>query len=150
MKLTSIDSLSTDGEEEAALLCDMAAKARSYVSSFSWCPNIKAAYLAFGIGKVVGVFLFDFQSKVGGTDDRLWVMVGDLPDAYLVVEPDDSAKEALVRYCELMDDWISAVLTFGKFDDVFPVAAPRTIENANLLRRRLDFLRSEIIPTMDH
>jgi hypothetical protein len=134
-----------DDEEDTALLREMAKSARDYISSFAWCPPISDMYLAYGVGKVIAIFLFEFSEKIRGTDDELWVVVGDLPNAYLVVEPDDKPAQALSRYCELMEDWISAVKKSGDLGNVFPVAAAATRENADLLRRRVKFLRKEII-----
>jgi hypothetical protein len=138
-----------DTAEDTKLLRDMAEGAKEYISSFSWCPKIGAMYLGYGVGGVIAIFLVEFQEKIAETDDQLWVIVGDVPKAYMVVEADDSPRDALISYCSLMEDWINAVLTFGDFNDVFPVSAPRTMEHARMLRSRLDFLRSEIIETME-
>ena len=84
-------------------------------------------------------------------DDKLWIVVGDLPSAYLVVEPDDSPGDALERYCGLMEDWIAAVRDGADLNNVYPVTAeptPPTRENADLLERRVAFLLAEIIPRM--
>jgi hypothetical protein len=43
------------------------------------------------------------------------VIVGDLPPASMIVEPNDSAQEALERYCLLMDGWVTAMRTSGNF-----------------------------------
>ena len=107
-------------------------------------------YLGYGIGGVIAVFQLEFKHKIADTDQRLWIIVGDLPSAYVVVEPQDSAQKAIERYCEVMDGWIAAVLSLGDFSDVFPVNAPRTAENAELLRLRLDYLRAEIIPRISN
>ena len=133
-----------EDEEDTRLLREMAKSARDYISSFAWCPPIKDMYLAYGVGKVVAIFLVEFPEKIRETDDSLWVVVGDLPSAYLVVEPEDKPAGALARYCELMEDWISAVKISGDLRNVFPVAAAPTYENADLLRSRIRFLRKEI------
>ena len=143
--LTPVQNIAGDDEEDTRLLCKMAVKARAYISSFKWCLPIKAAYFADGFGGVVAIFLFEFEGKIAGTDDWLWVVVGDLPSAYMVVGPED-AREALDAYCELMDDWINAVLVTHSFEGVFPVDEAETSGNAEALRSRLAFLRTEIIP----
>lgn len=144
--LTAVESIIGGDNEDTNLLHEMAVTARNYICSFSWCPPILAMYLGHGIGGVVAIFLAKFEQKISGTDDCLWIIVGDLPSAYIVVEPCDSCREALERYCRLMDDWINEVLSFGDFQNVYPIDAPRSLENAELLRRRLDFIRREIIP----
>lgn len=137
-----------DDAADTALLRAMAKSARDYITSFNWCPPIRVSYLASGVGGIVAIFLFEFTSKIQDTDDRLWVIVGDLPSAYLVVEPVDSPQRALERYCELMEDWIAGIRDLTPLGKAFPVAAEPTPENAELLERRIAFLLAEIIPRM--
>lgn len=137
-----------DDAADTASLREMATSARDYITSFNWCPPINAGYLASGVGGIVAIFLFEFTSKIQDTDDRLWVIVGDLPSAYLVVEPGDSPPDALERYCSLMEDWIAAIRDSTPLDKAFPVAAEPTSENAESLERRVAFLLAEIIPRM--
>lgn len=137
-----------DDNDDTAFLRQMAIFAQDYIRSFAWCPPISATYLASGVGRIVAVFLFEFSRKIRETDDRLWVVVGDLPSAYLVVEAQDSPAEALERYCVLMEDWIAAVRDSDNLRDVFPVSAEPTLENAESLEKRIAFLLAEIIPRM--
>jgi hypothetical protein len=137
-----------DDDVDTALLLQMAKSARDYITSFDWCPPIKAIHLASGVGGIVAVFLFEFDRKIQGTDDQLWVVVGDLPTAYLVVEPKDGPAQALERYCELMEEWIAAVRGTGELREVFPVSAEPTPESAELLEKRIAFLLAEMIPRM--
>jgi hypothetical protein len=137
-----------DDEADTALLLQMAKSARDYITSFDWCPPINAIHLASGVGGLVAVFLFGFDRKIQGTDDQLWVIVGDLPTAYLVVEPKDSPAQALERYCELMEEWIAAVRDAGELSEVFPVSTEPTPENAESLEKRIAFLLAEMIPRM--
>lgn len=144
-----VPNLSGDDAEDTGLLLEMAVTAREYITAFTWSPPIKAIYLAHGVGGVVGLFLVEFHRKIAKADDgTLWVVVGDLPSAYLVVEPDDSPADALERYCGLMEDWITAVRDNGDLSKAYPVAAEPTWENAELLERRVSFLLAEIIPSM--
>lgn len=124
----------------------MADSAISFLRSFHWCPTITAIGLGFGVGGIFGLFLVEFAEPAGGSDDRLWVVTGDLPSTYFVVEPGETIAETIERYCSLMDDWSGAVLTAGDFEEVFPVRAARTKENAIALRGRMKFLREEVIP----
>jgi hypothetical protein len=131
--------------EDTALLREMAAEARAYMEEFEWCPAIESIHLALGVGGVVGVFLFQFAEVIEDDDDALWVVVGDLPSAYVIVEPGDDGISALERYCELMEDWAYNVLKGKSLEDSFPVEAEATQEHAQMLRDRIVFLRSEII-----
>ncbi|HEY2009679.1 MAG TPA: hypothetical protein VGH23_11855 [Rhizomicrobium sp.] len=143
-----IENIVGDDSEDTILLRKMADDARDYITSFSWCPPINSMYLGFGIGGVVAIFLVEFAHKIARTENRLWVVEGDLPSAYLVVGTADTPRMALEQYCELMDGWVEAVRNSGDFSEVFPVAAPKTSENADLLSSRVGLLRSEIVPRM--
>jgi hypothetical protein len=134
-----------DNEEETLLLIKMADEAIEYIKKFAWSPPLSDVYLAYGVGGIIGLFLMEFQQKIQGTDERLWVVVGDMPSAYLVVEEDDSPTEALERYCMLMDDWVAAVKKSGSLKDVYPVDAEPTLENAEMLQERINILRKEVI-----
>lgn len=143
-----VPDITGDDDEDTASLREMAISAREYIASFSWCPPIKSMYLAYGVGGIVALFLAEFSRKIQETDDKLWIVVGDLPSAYLVVEPDDSPTQTLERYSELMEEWIAAVRDGRSLRDVYPVSAEPTPENADLLERRIAFLLAEIIPRM--
>lgn len=131
--------------EDTALLRELLSEARAYMEAFEWCPSIESVHMALGAGGVVGVFLFQFDEVIEDDDDALWVVVGDLPSAYVIVEPGDDGISALERYCELMEDWAFNVLKDNSIEESFPVEAEATHENAEMLRQRIMFLRSEII-----
>jgi len=119
--------------------------ARDYLVSFTWCAGIEEEYFGLGIGGIVGVFLFRIR-PVGSIDEWLWVIAGDLPSAYVVTDSTPSSTRALEVYCELMEDWVRAVRHGGDLREVFPVMAEPTSANADLLEKRLVFLREKIIP----
>lgn len=144
--LTPVNNIVGDDEEDTRLLNEYAQKARNYITSFRWCLPIKAMYLAYGIGGILALFLIEFEGKIDNTDDRLWVVVGDLPSVYMVVESGDTVRNILEAYCGLMDDWISAVRTNGNFEKVYPVRAARTEEHADMLSNRLKLIRENILP----
>jgi hypothetical protein len=144
--LMPVETMQGEDEEDTQLLKGMAERARDYVTSFHWCPPIEQAYLAFGIGKIIALFLFTFDEKIQDIDDKTWVIEGDLPPAFIPCDPGDSARSIIEHYCELMDDWVTVVRSGGNFENVFPVSAARTEEHADMLASRLEFLRQEIIP----
>jgi hypothetical protein len=141
-----VSDLRGETEEDTLMLHELAREGRRYIESFGWCPGIRAIYLAYAIPGVLGLFLFKFTTKVGGTDDQLWVIVGDIPSAYLVVVPPDSPQAALQRYCSLMEEWVVAVRSGSDRRNVFPVRVDPTDEHAQMLAERIDFLRREVIP----
>jgi hypothetical protein len=144
--LTPIEKMRGEDEEDTRLLREMAERARDYVTSFPWCPPIRETYLAYGIGKVIALFLFEFEGKIDGTYHNTWIIVGDLPPCFFAVQPDDTVQLLFDDYCDRMDDWVAAVRNNGNFEKVFPVSAARTEKHADMLESRLAFLRKEIIP----
>ena len=136
------------GSSEVERLSAMSVEAETYISSFSWAPPIVERTCCFGIGDIMAIFMFKFARPIDETTDRLWVIVGDLPSAYLVVDDADDARQATERYCDLMQNWCEAVEHEGNLSEVYPVRAPSTKENADLLRKRILFVRDELLPTI--
>ena len=148
-KFQRFSDITGDDADDTRLLREMAEEARRYITSHSWCPPQKDLFLACGVGGVIALFLVDFTEKIGGSpDDSLWLVVGDLPSAYFVTENATTPRAALETYCNLMDDWITAVLDDGDLDEVYPVEADPSEQNARELESRLKFLRVEIIPAI--
>lgn len=141
-----VPELHGDDEQDTGLLKSMAHDAASYITSFRWATDIKKQYLAFGIGGIVAVFWFEFATKIANSDDVLWVVVGDLPSAYLVAEAGNGPREVLCAYCDLMVEWAEKVIVGAALKDAFPVKAEPTLKNAHALQQRIAFLRKELIP----
>jgi hypothetical protein len=145
-----VSDIHGDDAEETELLRGMAQDARAFITGHEWCPPIRNLYLADGVGGVVAVFLVDFARAIEGSpDDSLWLVIGDLPSAYFVTESAETPRAALETYCAIMDDWAAAVAHGSDLDEVYPVDAEPTEENARELLGRLTFLRTEIIPTLN-
>ena len=134
-----------DGQE-TTLLKQMLEDATEYLQQFGWCPPIDRVYLGFGVGGVVAVFLYHFREHVQGTDEWLWVVEGNVPTAYFVLDKASDPASALEVYCQLMDDWAKAVLEGRSLKDVFPVEAEPTRKNAQDLAKRLSFIRTRLLP----
>ncbi len=145
-KLIPAERIVGEDAEETGLLQRMLQEATDYLKSFRWCPPIDQTYLGRGVGGVVAAFLFHFRERIQGTEEWLWVVVGDLPSAYLVVDDADNPVSALEEYCELLEDWANAVLEGKPLDDVFPVEAKPTPDNARSLLRRTGFIRTRLLP----
>ena len=144
--LTPCAAMHGEDEEDSSLLMEMLVEARNYLRSFRWCPPIAEEFLGFGIGRVFALFLFRFAKHIRDADDYLWVVVGDLPTAYFVIDEAPDPRSATKVYCQIMQDWINAVLNKTPLDDVFPVKADATVEMAQMLDSRLRFLREKVIP----
>jgi hypothetical protein len=140
------EQIAGEDPEDTRLLMEMLEKARAYLTRYAWCPAIREARLAFGIGGVIALFLVQLEERIAGTDDQLWVVVGDLPSAYFVIDDVPGPQSALDTYCSLMEDWVEAVLSGHELRKSFPVDAKPSQANALALRSRLAFLRQRVLP----
>lgn len=124
----------------------MRREAEGYLSAFTWCKRIRECFHGLGIGEVVAVFLFHIEPEDDSVDEWLWVVSGDLPPAYLVIDHSPTPVSALQTYVDEMSEWVKAVGKGEPIDDIIPVNVSATPENAKRLQKRLDFLVNEIIP----
>ncbi len=139
------DAIVGENKEDTEQLRTQFHEACDYLRAFSWSEPIEQAYFAFGVGGIFALFLFVFEKAVGGTDKELWIVVGDLPSAYFVAEGAETVDEAIDTYCALMEDWVVAVEQGDTETKVFPVKAPRTRANAEILKTRIAFLRDNFL-----
>lgn len=144
--LTPADVFSEEDEEEQRYYEALIADAKAWLSSFEWCRGIREAYVGIAVGGVVGVFLCRIEPASPVVDEWLWVVVGDLPPAYLVTDDAPTPADALEAYCWLMQEWVDAVYAGDPLDDLIPVDAAPTREHADMLKSRLEFLRTKIVP----
>ncbi|HJZ94166.1 MAG TPA: hypothetical protein VKE40_25100 [Gemmataceae bacterium] len=147
-RVTPAEKMAGEDADETAMLRDMLIRAETLLRSFSWCPPIAQRYLGVGIGGVLALFLFRFARAINNNDEWLWVVVGDLPSVYFVVDEARDPASALGVYCDLMQEWVDAVASGSSLDDVYPVDAAATKDNADMLRSRVKFIREQIVPSL--
>ena len=140
-----IHQMQGDDQEDTEMLTKLSHEADDYITSFRWCPVIKEKFFGFGVGYIIAVFLYHFDSQINETDDWLWVIVGDLPSVYLVIDNTNSPMDALEGYCELMEDWANNIMAGNSIDECYPVQAAPTKENAQMLLNRIEFIRREFL-----
>ena len=140
--LTAPFSLNKDDEDMAILLSE----AVDYIQSFTWCDQVKNLWLAFNFDYLVVVVLAEIDSSNQEVDSEIWLVVGDIPTAYIDVESAPTKEDVLPCYVDVMQDWVDSVIKEENLDDCYPVEVPSTIENAQMLSVRLNLIRSEIIP----
>ena len=72
------------GEVESAEVHALGGQARSFLESFAWCERVTGCVLGFAIAGVLGVFRVELvPAPDRGADPTVWVVVGDVPPAYL-------------------------------------------------------------------
>jgi hypothetical protein len=141
-----VDQLFGDDALDTKLLQEMAAQASNYIQSFAWCKRILKSYFGNGYGGIVAVFLFRIEPSRPEIDEWLWVVVGDIPPAYLVIEDNTMPSLALEGYIEEMSKWVNLAKRGKSSTKVIPVNVPATLENAALLGVRLKMLGEKIVP----
>jgi hypothetical protein len=135
-----------DEEEDTRLLLDMLENARQYLLSFSWCKSILDAYFGNGVGGVIAIFLFHIESTRADVDEWLWVVIGDIPPAYLVPDTCKNPSQALEGYIHEMRKWVDLAKQGCSSPEVIPVNVPSTPEWAANLEGRLGTLEQHLLP----
>src|SRR5712691_9053557 len=81
--LAPIKNIVGDDEQDTILLRKMSEYAKEYISSFSWCEGILNSYFGGGVGGIFAIFFFRIRPGGPEVDPWIWVVVGDIPSAYL-------------------------------------------------------------------
>jgi len=129
----------------SAELQELAREAHDFLSSHTWCGGIESQHLAWGIAGVVAVFFFRISPAAAGVDKDLWVVVGDIPPAYIVTPKRDGWQSALRGYVREMRRWVRAARARRPIEKLIPVNVPPSLEYANMLASRLAFITREFL-----
>jgi hypothetical protein len=112
-----------------------------YLRAFAWRQSVEERYFGAGIGGIVAILLFGIVPDRARVDEWLWVVVGDLPSAYLVTDDCKLPSEALEGYIAEMRKWVRLAKAGRTSPAVIPVNVPATAEWAKELEGRLSFLK---------
>jgi hypothetical protein len=123
----------------------MLKEATDYLDSFKWCRQIVESYVGIAVPGVVAVFLSRIIPNQPDVDEWLWLIVGDLPPAYITTEDAPNPATALDAYIGAMEKWVDAARSGKPVDGLIPVNVPPTKEYADMLAKRLRLLDAEIL-----
>lgn len=123
-------------------------QANEFLDTFSWARDRKNIWLAYFVPTVIGIFLVELDPQGRDIDQFIWVIVGDIPPAYLSPVYAKSPKDALDGYMGEMDAWADAVEKGESTEDLIPVNGAPTMANVEMLRGRIEFLAREISPSL--
>jgi hypothetical protein len=146
-----IDSVTPISNLDRSLPSDLGKalrEAREFVQFYNWVTSIKAEYLGAEFEGILYIFLFEIDPARTDVDQWIWVIVGDVPPAYITCEDAKNPYEALDGYVGAMEDWVSAAQSGRSVANLIPVNVPATPENATMLDRRLKFIDEEILPSL--
>jgi hypothetical protein len=138
--------MSDEEPQDAPARSKLLDRASGYLSSFQWCDQILESYFGLGVGRFVAVFLFRIRPTKPEVDEWLWVIVGDLPSAYLVTDQTPNPACALKTYIVLMRQWVEAVMKGESVEDLIPVNVEPDVTWAAELQGRLNLLEAELLP----
>lgn len=121
-------------------------EAKSFLESHKWCKRVLKGWHDenFSILDKIGVFLFKIEPINETVDRHVWIILGDIPTVYLDASV-KTGKEVLETYCELMSEWADNVLQGRSLEESYPVEAEPTEENAELLKKRVAFIKKELL-----
>lgn len=145
--LTKVERIAFDSspKSDEPEVPDYLLEARSFLRFFKWCKEIREEYVGIFIDGVVGVFLFRITPSRADVDEWIWVIVGDIPPAYLTCESCPNPATALDGYIGAMSEWVEAADVGASVAKLIPVNVPATRENAKMLRKRLAFLNDRVL-----
>ncbi|MER9655686.1 hypothetical protein NKJ26_19545 [Mesorhizobium sp. M0152] len=132
-----------DNNLDAALL-----EAREYLRSYDWVKNIEAEYFGYGAEGIIYIFLFEISSGRRDVPRWIWVIVGDVPPAYMPGDDVETPYEALDGYIGAMEDWVEAARQGKSVAKLIPVNVPANPANAEMLDGRLKFLDEKVLPLL--
>lgn len=119
-------------------------QAKNYLESHGWCLGVEESYVGMLYPGIIGIFLYKIVPG-GDADEWIWIVVGDIPPAYLTVDICPNPATALDGYIGAMEEWIYAVDNGESVQKLIHVNAPPTKKYADMLRGRLEFLDKEIL-----
>ena len=123
-------------------------EAENYLLGFKWCQEIKSSFLYTNLGEVLCIFLFEIINTQSIEDNFLWVMIGDFPPMYLDVYGAKTTKQVIEDYINLAQDWIDQVKKENPVTDCYPFNTKPTLELAELLEKRAQFMKNELLNNM--
>jgi hypothetical protein len=145
---THVHEINTLPQAEREGCGDLLKTVDTFLNGFRWAKGTGRIWVAECIPGVIGLFLVELRPSGEDIDPFVWVVVGDLPPAYLSPVYAKTPKEALEGYIGEMDAWIEAVQAGKLTDELIPVNGAPTQANAEALKSRLQFLESKILPDM--
>ena len=144
MGVISIEEMRGEDQADTVLLHADYEKARAYLLNHKWCFGLGEVYFGKGIGGIVSIFLVELDPVPTGIDQWLWVVVGDLPSAYFVVDQCPNPTEALKWYIAERRRWVELAFEGKTSPDVMPVDVPASQYYAEMLESRLNILEKLI------
>jgi hypothetical protein len=145
MDMIDIDELRNSDIEYVEELIILADRATTFLKSQKWCRRILRGWLDRGWGIRIAVFYFYFEPTYKDVPHNTWVIVGDLPPAYIDAEDNPNGACAIDGYVLEMQKWVDAVTAGEGVEGLIPVNVPPSKEYAKMLQHRLTIIKKDIL-----
>ena len=97
----------------------------------------------------MAIFLFRIEPSRPDVAEWLWVVVGDLPPAYIVIDDCKTPSKALAAYVAEVSKWVE-LAKYGRSAKRFiQVNQQATPENAAAVENTLKFLSQVLVPIFE-
>lgn len=123
-------------------------EARQYLEFYNWVLSIKGEYLGYGAEGIIYIFLFEIEPGRPEVNRWIWVIVGDIPPAFLPADDATTPFEVLDSYIGALEEWVEAAREGKSVAELIPVNVDATPANAEMLAGRLKFLDERILPEL--
>ncbi|TPM34484.1 hypothetical protein [Mesorhizobium sp. B2-3-5] len=123
--------------------------AREYINFYDWGKAIKSEYLGYGVEGIIYIFLFEISPDRPEVFQWIWVIVGDVPSAFIPGDESKTPYQALDEYIGAMEEWVEAARQGKSVAKLIPVNVDANPANAEMLAGRLKFLDEKILPLIE-
>lgn len=139
-------------------LQELVEEAKRFLQSHAWCRTIKQGYVSHYWPGIMALFYFEIEpTPDSSADEAVWVIVGDVPPAYMDIQTCRTPAEAIEGYVGALWEWVERVKQGDPIPgDVIPVyyrdserEVPPTLEFADLLAKRLTFIEERLLPELE-
>ena len=117
-------------------------RVRTYLHNMKWCKRVVDVKIGQGLPRCFMSFLVKIEPAFDEVPEYHWVVLGDIPTAYISIDGNDDAWLAIDAYILVMEDWVQAVRRDQDVSACFPMPVPSTREYADMLSDRLQFMRA--------
>ncbi len=144
-----ISNLTNAKLESKSDIINLSKEATAYLKEFNWCKEVLNGFLAVEFGYIFCVFYFEIIPSQGSDADKyIWIIVGDIPPAYIDIISAPTIRDVITCYCDIMEDWISNVISGISVEECYPINAPATKEYADMLETRILLIKNELLPNL--
>lgn len=151
--MTKVEDIPSSTLNSRKDLAEMAKEAAEFLQWHRWCKAVQQGYLVQGWVGILGIFYFEIVPTSAAVDDALWVIVGDIPPAYIDCLGSPNAVSALEDYLYSMQEWVDHVRAKHSVGNLIPVYRRHSFvrvdpspDYAKLLETRLQFIRDNVLP----